>query len=291
MPKKNENNILLQMLITAPEYRAYLREKFIYLKKIKSAGFSYQKFADLAGFSSKGFVKDVADGKKKLTNNSLEKFVKGLNLKGAEANFFRMLVCLDDKIPYKNWSQGLLQERIAAVRQRLSSGDQKKNETTIYKKQLWPLLYAALGNESEGASITEVSNRTKTPTAICCENLLEMTSLGILWLDNRTNRFHCKDFHLIYKGNGDFQTFYLNTLETIRSTAQKSFADANNLFMGSAFSVKQSRMAEFSEKLKVLMVDFIDEMEDPLGDSVVMLSVGLAPANYDSIKLEKNFDP
>lgn len=73
------------------DYRNYLRDYYGAAKKSR-AGFSLRTFSKKAGFTSSNYFKLVMDGDRNLTEVSLGKFVKGLDLNKQEQDFFRNLV-------------------------------------------------------------------------------------------------------------------------------------------------------------------------------------------------------
>jgi len=76
------------------DYRAYLRDLYEHLKKT-GTHFSYRSFSSKAGFRSPNILKLVIDGKRNLSPQSVQKFARALNLKKDEAEFFRILVNLN----------------------------------------------------------------------------------------------------------------------------------------------------------------------------------------------------
>jgi uncharacterized protein (TIGR02147 family) len=75
------------------DYRSYLRAQYDYLKRARR-GFSFRQFSRTAGFSSPNFLKLVIDGKRNLSDDSIERFARALKLGKEEARFFRTLVHL-----------------------------------------------------------------------------------------------------------------------------------------------------------------------------------------------------
>ena len=75
-------------------YRTYLKDLYALYKKTKPH-FSYRYFSQKAGFRSPNFLKLVIEGKRNLSPESIEKFTKALKLGKKEAEFFRVLVCLN----------------------------------------------------------------------------------------------------------------------------------------------------------------------------------------------------
>jgi len=73
------------------DYREYL-EAFYKNKKASNRAFSYQLFADTAGFKSKSFIKLVIDGKKNLSPESAKKINKVLRLGDKSFSYFIDLI-------------------------------------------------------------------------------------------------------------------------------------------------------------------------------------------------------
>lgn len=73
------------------DYRAYLRAMIAWLK-VNRRGFSYRSFAMKAGFSSPSFLKLVADGKRNLSPDSIERVCHGLGLERRECEAFEAMV-------------------------------------------------------------------------------------------------------------------------------------------------------------------------------------------------------
>jgi uncharacterized protein (TIGR02147 family) len=78
-------------LFTYTDYRKYLCDYYAAAKK-ERAHFSFRFFAKMAGFTSPNYLKLVMEGKRSLSSDGIEKFLKALKLKGTEARFFRLLV-------------------------------------------------------------------------------------------------------------------------------------------------------------------------------------------------------
>ena len=75
-------------------YRKYLLD-FYNERKAKKPTFSYQVFANKAGFKSKSFIKLVIDGKKNLTKESAFKINKVLKLDHKPFSYFEDLIAFN----------------------------------------------------------------------------------------------------------------------------------------------------------------------------------------------------
>lgn len=73
------------------DYRAFLQDWYRTAKQSRGS-YSYRTFAKKAGFHSSNFMMLVIQGKRNLTEESLKKFLIGLNLNKQEQDFFRNLV-------------------------------------------------------------------------------------------------------------------------------------------------------------------------------------------------------
>ncbi len=73
------------------DYRQFLRDWYAQTKRDRRS-FSFRAFSQRAGFRSPNFLKLVMDGDRNLTEESVVKFMNGLNLNKQEQEFFRDLV-------------------------------------------------------------------------------------------------------------------------------------------------------------------------------------------------------
>ena len=82
------------ILFEYDNYRAYLKDLYKFYKETKPH-FSYRYFSQKAGFRSPNFLQLVIEGKRNLSPESIEKFTNALRLGKKEAEFFRVLVYLN----------------------------------------------------------------------------------------------------------------------------------------------------------------------------------------------------
>lgn len=81
----------MRSLFDYVDYRVYLADFYRY-RKATVPGFSHRVFLREAGLSGPNFLKNVIDGKKNLSLDSIGGFSKALGLKKKEADFFQLLV-------------------------------------------------------------------------------------------------------------------------------------------------------------------------------------------------------
>jgi uncharacterized protein (TIGR02147 family) len=73
------------------DYREFLRD-FQADRQIRNASFSVRSFLKRAGITSPSFFKQVIDGDRNLTENTLAAFLTAMNLKPADGLYFRTMV-------------------------------------------------------------------------------------------------------------------------------------------------------------------------------------------------------
>jgi uncharacterized protein (TIGR02147 family) len=78
-------------IFTYLDYRAWLRAYYEAAKE-EMPVFSFRYFSRKAGYSSPNFLKLVMEGKRNLTEDSVARFTRALQLNPAEARFFEALV-------------------------------------------------------------------------------------------------------------------------------------------------------------------------------------------------------
>lgn len=76
------------------DYRKYLRDYYSFMKETTS-WFSHRYFMQKAGIRSPNYLKNIMEGKKNLTKESVLKFAKALNLKRKEIEYFKNMVFFD----------------------------------------------------------------------------------------------------------------------------------------------------------------------------------------------------
>ncbi|MGE0614425.1 MAG: TIGR02147 family protein [Bacteriovoracia bacterium] len=75
------------------DYRAFLADFYVHRKEVE-AGFSFRNFARRAGLKSPNFLKLVIEGKRNLTEASLQQFLRALRMTRIQADFFSDLVLM-----------------------------------------------------------------------------------------------------------------------------------------------------------------------------------------------------
>lgn len=95
------------------DYRAFMRDHYV-ARKAEDKKFSFRYLARHAGFSSSNFFKLVMDGQRNLGPNAAEKVATALKLGPDEAEFFSLLVAMNQSSTVAERNRAF--ERVAANR-------------------------------------------------------------------------------------------------------------------------------------------------------------------------------
>jgi uncharacterized protein (TIGR02147 family) len=115
------------------DYRTFLGDYYA-LKKKRTRYFSYRYFSNKAGLKSPVFLKLVIEGKRNLTDRSIEQFLQALELSEKEARFFRHLVRFNqaENASQKQEHYAVLLSMMGSVRERQLSRKEYEYLRTWY---------------------------------------------------------------------------------------------------------------------------------------------------------------
>jgi uncharacterized protein (TIGR02147 family) len=113
------------------DYREFI-EDFYEDKKAANPHFSFQVFASMAGFGSKSFIKLVIDGKKNLTEKSVEQVNRALKLTDKSFSYFKDLVGFNQASSLQ--LRNFYFERILSYNKRNSAKALLHNQYDFYTK-------------------------------------------------------------------------------------------------------------------------------------------------------------
>jgi uncharacterized protein (TIGR02147 family) len=90
------------------DYRAFLKDLY-QEKKRDNPSYSFRCFSNRAGFKSKSFIQHVIDGRRNLSDDSIEKLNRVLKLTGKQLSYFSALVSFNQaktrELRMYHWSQ------------------------------------------------------------------------------------------------------------------------------------------------------------------------------------------
>lgn len=183
------DNPVLDKLFEYDNYRFFLRDYFEVQKELKES-FSHRYFARRAGFSSSGFFHHVIEGKRSLTEKSMEKMVKGLSLRGKKATFFKSLVLFNQAKEVEERERYF--KKIDKIRKTTAVYKVKKRQFSFYEEWYHPVIRElATSCDWKGDFGHLGSLVIPSITAEKARQSIDLlTSIGMLRLDN--NGTYCQ---------------------------------------------------------------------------------------------------
>lgn len=278
-------------MLKADSYRQFIA---LFFKKTisgeKLSRLSYQSFATRASFSSKSFIADVIASRKRLTPASFDKVVLGLGLNKLWAEYFRCLVSIEEsdfcvgKMP-----QDYYKKRMTNLKKQLS-----KRKKTMHQKgsssaiqvmltPYFPEVYAALGSTEEGATLEQISLRTKIHKGLLPKILSDFEKVHLVKHAEATNRYMpiTDSIEADYLQSQDaFEKDYLRSLDKIKVRFRQQANSQSSLFMNQTFSVKTTQLAELRSGLAKIINEFAEQAESFDGDAIAEISIGFT-SNFE----------
>ena len=241
---------------------------------------SYSSIARKAGFQSRSYVRAIALGKKKISAKSLHKFITGLGLTGDLAEFFRLLVELNEpQCRMKPTSEDKIKKLMENLRTRLLEADKTKKlkkENSLFQSRHLPKIYAALGTKDHGATIEEIQQRTGIAVSSLKPLLTVLLNAEIIIKSGSS--FFPKETHLNLPHLTEsevFREFFLHSLSDASANAQRNLQSETALHFSSCFSVSIQDLPRLKQELRSVLSQFIDRSETPEGNKVVSLVCSL----------------
>jgi uncharacterized protein (TIGR02147 family) len=264
-------------LLKAPDYRGFLLVLYATNKK-HSREFSFAYLAKRCRFSSKSFLKDVIDGKKRLSLESTNKVIEGLALPSLWGKYFLLMVA--DQERFSLTGKINIPKDLTRIKEKLEKRKTDEIDDSGSKLfqhlQSWPYVYAALGSQKAGSSLAEIKERTRLNTIEIEETLRHLINEKMVVQDHR--RFYAKSHTAFFENLGKsefFKKFYQKTLERLHQQAQRNFQSEKSLFYNMCLSVDPEKMAAFRMELADLLDKYTSDVEDPQGARIASLVCGL----------------
>lgn len=251
----------------------------IITERKKSKSFGYSHIARLGGFKARSFPRDVVSGRKRITLNSLPKFIKGLGLTSDLAEYFRILVEIDEvDCRTRNADLAKLMKMKSNIEKRILTKQSiqlidGQDRNFIYSSI--PKIYASLGTSDVGVYIEGILKKTSLPeneTHRCLEFMIEQKLVR-----KSRARYYPTENHLNFQNlkSDIFKRHFVNTAEESIAMSKKHLQSDEKLFLSSSFSVKKAELPKLKEELRSLLLKYIDSSENSDGDRVINLVTSL----------------
>jgi hypothetical protein len=251
----------------------------------RSGRLSLARLAERGGFKSRAYVREVIEGRRKLTFEALDAFAHMLELSGPERAQLRALVELERGLPGAAKKLEALRRKQRRVRQRRRvSVDQTSAAigTGAVAAPMPPVsprtlhVYAAVPDPRASRTLVEIARVAGLPAAVCEQELALMQARG--WIACEDGRYRTLDGHLIIDElrSVDFlRGWYTDELGLAAQDARERFQDATKLFVTSKLSVREADLQSLVLDLRETMSAWIERNMAAEGEKVVSFSLAL----------------
>lgn|GEM_PF-3175333 len=268
-------------LLAAPTYREFSEIYISIRKSTASRNFGYADVARAGGFSARSFPRDVIKGTKRISPASLTPFIKGLGLQGDWAEYFKLLVQIQESDCRERLQEpAKLQRMFDNLTKRLRQKQQNIKSTLgpqdIFYSHHVPFVYAALGSMETGATTAQIRQRTNLENHEILPILKQLIASGIV--SKVQDSYLARENHLNLTGlpaNDIYKSFYLHVLSQAALNARIKFESENQLFFTSCFSVTAKNLPKLKEELRSLLLRFTDTSEVADGDKVISVAASM----------------
>ncbi len=267
-------------LLECGSYRDFLK-RFFELKKRLNPRYSYTVFARAAAVA-KSVPRDVIEGERRLTEKSLPKFLRALDLPGLMEEFFIKLVESETAGANEVYTQKISQMFLETNFKRSFTDDNFKDRSV-------PFIYAASGKVGEGSTLEVISRRTGLSPGEILEAIPKLEALGLGSYDKLTRRFipSTSQVHVSSEtSRTHFIDFYLYCLGLQQAAVSSKTPPPmdSSLFYNDVFSVNAEDLPKLKEQLEKLVKSFVLKNENPNGNSVAIVNLGLFNHRFESEK-------
>jgi len=287
---KKWDNSFEDQLFLAKNYRSFLGCFFSDLVKRQSPKvLTYQLFADRSGFSSKSFIRDVIVGKKRLTLRSLPKVIEGLKLNRQWAQYFAILVRIEeDGCRSLKYNKNIELQKLASIQLRIESKRTKKMvkdkaELNVFLSKNFPEVYAALGTPEKGACFEDIQKRTNLDLKELESCLKKIVQYNFATFDEEKNCYIPKEHTLFNNSLLDSNIFkldYFRSLDKVSKRFHTQSKSSDSLFMSVTVPTDSKKLNLFQKKLFDLVDEFSDELEVAEGDNISEINIAFTHTNF-----------
>ncbi|MES2857261.1 MAG: hypothetical protein V4692_15435 [Bdellovibrionota bacterium] len=237
-----------------------------------------------AGFSSRSFIGDVIDGRRRLSASSYPKLARALPLAASLKTYFHLLVIKEeDELNLEKLKSSEIDRKIEELKSKLRSRieqDTNENSNILLKGRDLMECHAALGNSKTGASLEDVCRKTELPNEVCFEVLKCLVDQKIAEkrsVDGIDRYFVINQlvFHKGLGGDSEVKRSYAHSVDELKRKSAAQFKSDERAFFHFVMSVDRKKMPELKLRLWDVMQEFMESSENTDGDAIAKLVVGL----------------
>jgi hypothetical protein len=261
----------------ASTYRELLK---IYLSVFD---FTLSDFARATGFG-RGFPGDILSGKRRLTAKSSFRFEKALKLPAAGRKFFRLLVAKEESDLYPEIDRARVAFELEQLRTKPWKHSRKSAHEITSPRFQGPLLdkkvltiYAAAGGPGNGATLSEIEERTGFSAEEVLKHSKELERLQLFEFKSETRVAPC-ELHFFLQTTDQSALLAHTFRQSAKLAVEKLLGQEDKkdeFFFNSSFCVRADKLPEFKKELRETVLKFIDNSIDDDGTRVVHLLTAL----------------
>jgi DNA-binding MarR family transcriptional regulator len=243
-------------------------------EQFRSSGhrINYARLGRRAGIKSRSYVRMVMRGDKKPSPQALDSILSILEASSLIRRYLGLQLKIEKTTLSKERER--LARQLAALQTKLGQNSSFQVEESLYRAVDLPMVFAALGSPDNGASVNEILKRTRLSKSRVLSALVALEAQNLV--ASRDGRCFPRSSQLLLPkaSEGFFREFYLHLSEKSQRTARTDFQNRTNLFCGFVASIDSSKQKQHSDRLYQLLTEFLAEIEEPDGDTIVSLNVG-----------------
>lgn len=167
-------------------YREFLRD-YYQCKKNQNPSFSYRAFARKAELADQSLYIEVVKNKRKLSDNAIKKFTKGLGLEKNEKNYFELLVrynqCSDED------DKGLYYRKLLKIKLKNHPDENILCKKAYYEKWYLPVIREIISEKGFDGNFKSVAKKIYPPLKVeqVKQAIKELIKMGILTQDYKAD--------------------------------------------------------------------------------------------------------
>lgn len=269
----NQFDSVYQELLDIENARQFLK-RALEVRYRKKGKVNLADFSRRAGFSSRSFLSEYLAGKKGLSRDSVNQLKITLKLPKPYSDIFSLLVRKDQPELFTNkMSPEEIRQQVSyiklALQRQMDARSQVKDPHRLLSKPTLFRVFAALGTEEEGASLAEISQRSRMSPESLSDPLNFLMEEGAVVSQN--GRFYVRSSQMDFLSLSDAGKLadLTKTLCTqIRTEANEIASENKNNIFYTAFSTQSHFLPEIKEKLREAIFNVLDQYQDDRGDCV-----------------------
>lgn len=263
--------LLTAVLLNSSSYKDVLLNAYEVLRKLNPQ-FNYAYVATRTGLT-RSFVRQLILGHKPLSLKVSASICQVFKLEDDLERYF--LTMYHQDLAKEAEDQALvkkLEKELSIIKKALTKVS--KTDSRFISSVLWPRVYASLGTEEGGATLDEISGRSKIVAREALSILEELKGHQLVKGPDG-GKFYPITSHIDLGKNLLYKKIFLQGHEELRKRAEENFFKSEELFFSSVTCIKKESLPQLKNELRELMLKFIDKSESPEGDTTINLILGL----------------